>query len=206
MNTIKVWDLFVRIFHWSLVGAIIIQIITAESFKSLHAMDGYFIAVLLILRIIWGFFGSRHALFKDFIYPPAAIFGYLNGLFRGRPKHYIGHNPAGGAMVCFLLFVLVLTVLTGLLTYGAEGKGPLALKPAGFVTIAFADDDDFSKKNFHDHQSSSEKNHFWKEIHETFVGVLIFLGCVHVCGVIASSYVHKENLVMAMITGYKKSI
>lgn len=59
MKTIKVWDLFVRIFHWSLVIAIIIQMVTAENFKSLHSTIGYFIIVLLILRIIWGFFGSK---------------------------------------------------------------------------------------------------------------------------------------------------
>jgi cytochrome b len=219
MKTIKVWDLFVRVFHWSLVCAVIVQMVTAETFKSLHVTIGYFIIVLLILRIIWGVFGSKHARFKDFIYPPADILGYLRDLIKGKPKHYFGHNPAGGAMACFLLFVLVLITLTGLWTYGAEGKGILALKLPNPVTYALADDDhgqrddhrksyndnEYEHKDLHDHGSAGEKDHFFKEIHETLVGILIFLTCVHICGVIASSYVHKENLVVAMITGHKKS-
>jgi cytochrome b len=219
MKTIKVWDLFVRAFHWSLVSAIIIQMITADKFNSLHATIGYFIIGLLILRIIWGFFGSKHARFKDFIYSPADIFGYLMGLIKGKPIRYIGHNPAGGAMACMLLFILVLITLTGLLTYRAEGKGPLALKSANLVTIALADDDhgqkdeyrkfynddEYEEKDSHDHAGTGKKAHLYKEIHEILVGILIFLVCVHICGVIASSYVHKENLVVAMITGYKKS-
>ena len=206
MKTIKVWDLFVRIFHWSLVSAVILQLITAENFNSLHVTTGYVIVVLLILRVIWGFLGSRHARFKDFIYPPADIFGYLKDLFRGRAKHYDGHNPAGGAMVCFLLLVLGMVTLTGLLTYGAEGKGPLALKAPGLVKIASADDNKDDDKDHHDHEGAGAKDHFWKEIHESLVSVLIFLACLHIAGVLASSYVHKENLILAMITGYKKFI
>jgi cytochrome b len=211
MPTIKVWDIFVRFFHWSLVIAIIVQLATAEDAKRVHAVVGYFIVAVLALRIIWGFIGSKHARFKDFIYPPAEITGYLKGLFRGRPKHYIGHNPAGGAMVVLLLLVLGLTTLTGLLTYGAKGKGPLALKTDGLVGISWADDDSGNgddDRNSHlgeENDSSREKaSHFWKEIHETLVGILLFLAGLHVCGVIASSYVHKENLILAMITGRKK--
>ena len=214
MKTIKVWDIFVRIFHWSLLAAIIAQLITAESAKSVHVTVGYFIVALLILRIIWGFIGSKHARFKDFIYPPADVLGYLNGLLRRQPKHYLGHNPAGGAMVCLLLLVLVLTTFSGLLTYGAEGKGPFASRPAGFTSIAVASDDDHGDTEDHEaaeyapHNHSGENHsegaHFWKEIHETLVGILLFLAGVHVCGVLASSYVHKENLIKAMVTGKKK--
>lgn len=101
-------------------------------------------------------------------------------------------------MACLLLFILVLTTLTGLLTYGAEGKGPLAFGPHELVTVASASED------HHEHVGAGEGSHFWKEIHESLVGILIFLASIHVCGVIASSYVHKENLVLGMVTGNKK--
>jgi cytochrome b len=106
MKTVKVWDLFVRFFHWSLVAGVIAQLTTAEDLKSVHAAAGYIIIVLLILRIIWGFVGPVHARFTNFIYPPADILAYLRGLIQRRPMHYTGHNPAGGAMVCTLLFFL----------------------------------------------------------------------------------------------------
>jgi cytochrome b len=218
MRTIKVWDLFVRVFHWSLVAAIIIQLLTAEEAKSVHAAVGYAIVVLLVLRIIWGFVGPKHARFNDFIYPPTAVLSYLNGLFRGRPKHYTGHNPAGGAMVCLLLLTLALTTLTGLLAYGAEGKGPFAFRPASSVGIAVASDEDDDeahrgkdeeergyREGAESHrQDGGEGESFWKEIHEALVGLLLLLAGVHLLGVLASSYVHKENLILAMITGKKK--
>lgn len=218
MKTIKVWDLFVRVFHWSLVAAVITQLATAEEFKTLHARVGYGIIVLLILRIAWGFAGARHARFADFIYPPAEIFAYLKGLLQRRPRHYVGHNPAGGAMVCALLLCLSLTTLTGLLTYGAEGKGPLAFQNMNLATRAWADTDNHDeedRRGFHDQERGLQgpggmdgargKAHFWKEIHETLVNIIIFLASLHICGVIASSYLHKENLILAMITGTKKT-
>jgi cytochrome b len=140
MQRVKVWDLFVRMFHWSLVAGVITQLATAEDLKGVHATVGYIIAVLLISRIVWGFVGSTHARFSDFIYPPADILAYLKGLITGRPKHYVGHNPAGGAMVCALLLILSLTALAGLKTLGAEGKGPLAVHPAELMPRAWADD------------------------------------------------------------------
>ena len=218
MKTIKVWDLFVRVFHWSLAVAVITQLATAEDFTTVHAAVGYVIITLLLLRIIWGLVGPPHARFTDFIYPPADIRDYLTGLIKGRPRHYIGHNPAGGAMVCILLFFLVLTTLTGLLTYGAEGKGPLARGKGGLVrSVLAADDhqrngdqrnlgdrDDGERTNRQVRGQVGKRNRFWKEIHESLVGVLIFLAGVHICGVLVSSYVHKENLILAMINGKKK--
>ena len=218
MKIVKVWDPFVRLFHWSLVAGVITQLATAEDWKSVHAKVGYIIAVILPVRIIWGIVGSPHARFADFVYPPADIFGYLKDLIKGRPKHYIGHNPAGGAMVCMLLFFLILTTLAGLKTLGAEGKGPLALRQKNAVTRAWADDDRHSEGENASRHDAMDQNgryphsragnkaqvHFWKEIHETLVGISLFLIGLHICGVVASSYVHRENLILAMITGKKK--
>lgn len=217
MKTLKVWDIFIRVFHWSLVASIISQLITAESLKKVHVNVGYFIIILLLARIVWGFVGSKHARFTDFIYPPKEIFAYLKGIFRGNPKHYIGHNPAGGAMVFTLLFFLLLTTTAGLKTLGAEGKGPLADLPIRIVDEAHADGDSdkshgeqedhdgrkFNREDRDEHDEAEKKEHFWKEIHEFFVGVILFLIVIHICGVIVSSYLHKENLIWAMFTGKK---
>jgi cytochrome b len=214
-SEIQVWDLFVRIFHWSLVAGVIIQLVTAEAFNSVHVKVGILIVVLLVLRIIWGFVGSIHARFADFSYSPKEVITYLKGLLKGRPEHYIGHNPAGGVMVFAMLFVLALTTVTGLLTYGAKSNGALSLLPMKLVSDASADENHEGKNSLshpeidaqmHQKQTSArEKAHFWKEIHEFAGGIIIFLVILHVCGVIASSYLHKENLILAMITGNKKS-
>jgi cytochrome b len=195
MKTISVWDPFVRIFHWSLAIAIIIQLVSAEDFNQVHVRIGYFIILLLFSRFIWGFVGSKHARFADFIYPPADILAYLKSLIQGRPRRYLGHNPAGAAMVYTLLAFLVVTTLTGVLAYATKDKGPVALGPPALVTSASADSG---------HVEGGHGAHFWKEAHESIVGIMLFLAGLHVCGVIVSSYVHKENLIRAMITGKKQ--
>jgi cytochrome b len=207
MKTVKVWDPFVRIFHWSLVIAIIAQLITSEEFINIHVKIGYFMIALLLARIIWGFVGTKHARFIDFIYPSREIWGYLSGLFKKNPKHYIGHNPAGGAMVIVLLFFLLLTTLAGLKTYGAMGKGPLAGISSHLVSSVYADEDhhhEYDVQGDTKHSETKGKRDFWKEIHESLVGVIITLVILHILGVIASSYVHKENLILGMVSGQKK--
>lgn len=214
MKTIKVWDRLVRFFHWALVILVIIQLATADNFKAVHVKVGYVIIALLILRIIWGFVGSRYARFSDFIYPPKDVFNYLKGLVLGRPRHYTGHNPAGGAMVCALLLVLAATTTTGVLTHKALATNQLALFSSQVVHQAWADDDDDDRgrpenrrqalSDKHDPRNVDNRGHFWKEIHELLVGIALFLIIVHICGVLASSYVHRENLIWSMVTGKKK--
>jgi cytochrome b len=210
---IKVWDIAVRAFHWTLVGCFAFAFVSAEDFRKLHVVFGYSVLLLVLFRILYGFVGTRYARFSDFIYPPGQIVDYLKGLLIGRPKHYMGHNPAGGFMIIILLLSLLSLTLTGLKAYGIKGHGALAKHEISFVTNAFADSDD---NETHDEEGSrkqrSQKNHvndkdeFWKEAHEIFVYLILFLISTHIMGVLVSSLVHRENLIKAMITGRKQLI
>jgi cytochrome b len=134
----------------------------------------------------------------------------------GRPKHYIGHNPAGGFMIVILLFSLLFLTLTGLKAYGVKGHGLLAKNEISFMTNAFADSNE--KENHDEHDSRKQhslKNHraekngkdeFWKDVHETIAYLILILVSVHIMGVLVSSLVHRENLIKAMITGRKQMI
>jgi len=93
---IKVWDIAIRVFHWTLVGCYALAFISSENIPKLHVFFGYSVLFLVLFRILYGFVGSKYARFSDFLYRPAQIADYLKGLLIGRPKHYIGHNPAGG--------------------------------------------------------------------------------------------------------------
>ncbi len=126
INLIKVWDIFVRIFHWTLMGTMIGLYWSGETYESLHIYLGHLLICLVLLRIIWGFVGTKHALFYDFLYRSSIICDYLRSLIKGNPKHYMGHNPAGGLMIIVMLFTLLVTAFTGLKTLGSEGQGPLA--------------------------------------------------------------------------------
>jgi cytochrome b len=112
-ETVKVWDPLVRIFHWSLAALFTTAYFTAKDWQSAHEFAGYGIAGLMFSRIGWGFIGSKHARFNSFVYRPATVFLFLRDSLILRAKRYIGHNPAGGAMVIALLSAVSVICATG---------------------------------------------------------------------------------------------
>lgn len=117
----KVWDLFVRCFHWTLVALFVLAYLSGENWEEIHQYFGYGIVALVISRIFWGFAGSRHARFSSFLRSPSAAGAYIRGLFKGTARRYLGHNPAGGLMMVTLLGSLLLTCALGLLMLGLDG-------------------------------------------------------------------------------------
>jgi cytochrome b len=111
--TVKVWDPFVRLFHWSLAALFLVAYATGDEVEQVHIAAGYAIAELLALRIVWGFVGPRHARFRDFVRSPRAALAYLRDAALLRAPRYLGHNPAGGAMVMALIVMLIGTCITG---------------------------------------------------------------------------------------------
>ena len=112
-SLVRVWDAFVRIFHWSLVSLFILAFATGDETEWLHLAAGYAIAVLILLRIIWGFVGPQHARFSDFVRTPREVIGYVRSAIRLRAPRYLGHNPAGGTMIIALLAMLIGISATG---------------------------------------------------------------------------------------------
>ena len=112
---IPVWDRFVRLFHWGVV-ALVATAFLSEDAKSLHIAAGYGVLALVAVRLVWGFVGTRHARFADFVTRPRTILAYLRDLRGGHARRYLGHNPAGGAMVVLLLALLLGTAGTGWLS------------------------------------------------------------------------------------------
>jgi cytochrome b len=196
-----VWDIAIRLFHWTLVLSFIICYLTGEEESLIHVYTGYLIMALICFRIIWGFIGTQHARFADFIYSPRHIFTYAKGMLKGNVEHVEGHNPLGGLMIFALLICLTMTTVSGLKVYGLEGYGPLAMSSSSwFISEANASspygDDDYGDK---EHEED-----FWEEIHDFFANFTVFLIVLHVGGVVVSSHLEKQNLVKAMLTGYKQ--
>ncbi|MBU1191152.1 MAG: cytochrome b/b6 domain-containing protein [Gammaproteobacteria bacterium] len=185
-NEVKVWDPLVRVFHWLLVLAFFTAYFTEGEDATLivHTWAGYTVAGLILVRVIWGVIGTRHARFSDFVNRPAVVKDYLLSVLRLHPRRYLGHNPAGGLMIIALLISLFATVSSGMSLYAIEEQaGPLAAWLGGL-------------------------GEFWEEIfegvHEFFANFTLFLVVVHVAGVLVESLLHSENLVRAMITGRKQ--
>jgi len=200
---IRVWDPLVRIFHWGLVLAFTISYLSGDEESDLHIYAGYAVLGLISFRLIWGFIGTRYARFSDFVRAPQTIIAYLKELVAGRAKHYVGHNPAAGAMILALLLGLFVTTYSGLKVYAIEeGAGPLAQQTMEFnlISPAYADDDD-GRQDKHEKDGGED---FWEEVHEASANFVLFLVVLHIAGVVISSKLHKENLVKAMLTGKKK--
>lgn len=111
--TVKVWDPFVRVFHWSLATLFLVAYLTGDETEKVHIAAGYTIAGLVALRIVWGFVGPRHARFNDFVKSPRTVLAYLRDLALFRAPRYIGHNPAGGIMIVVLIVMLIGTCISG---------------------------------------------------------------------------------------------
>jgi len=112
---VKVWDPLVRVLHWGLVASFAIAFITADELRGVHEWAGYVLAVIVSLRIAWGLIGTRHARFVDFVYGPGTVLAFLRDTLRFRAARYLGHNPAGGAMVIALLVILAAVAATGIM-------------------------------------------------------------------------------------------
>lgn len=115
MRMIKVWDPLVRVLHWGLAASFAVAFITADELRGVHEWAGYILAGIVTLRIIWGLIGTRHARFTDFLYRPGTVLGFLRDTLRMRAARYLGHNPAGGAMVIALLVLLACIASTGIM-------------------------------------------------------------------------------------------
>lgn len=177
---IKVWDLPLRIFHWLLVAGFFIAYLTEDDLLTVHVWAGYLVTGLLVFRLIWGFVGNDYSRFSSFLCSPIKSIAYLKDLIALKTQRYIGHNPAGAAMIVLLLISLLATVITGFAVYGADqAAGPLA-------------------------SIGSANEEMWEEVHEFFANFTLVLVVVHVIGVAVESYIHRENLARAMVQGFKK--
>jgi cytochrome b len=120
MATTRVWDRFVRVFHWSLVASFALAWLSGDEWKSLHIWAGYAAAALIALRLVWGLIGTHYARFSQFVRPPLVVASYLRDVATGREARHLGHNPAGGMMIVALLATLIgLSVSGWLLTTDA---------------------------------------------------------------------------------------
>lgn len=108
---VYVWDVFVRIFHWTLVICIFLNFFITEDGDTPHKVLGYIAGAFVVLRWIWGFVGSSSARFKTWLVSPKSVFLYLKN-FKTR-KAYQSHNPIAGWMMMFLMGCVLALAVTG---------------------------------------------------------------------------------------------
>jgi cytochrome b len=116
---VLVWDVPTRVFHWLLVLSFVGAYLTAESEldRDIHVVLGYTLLGLLAFRLLWGVFGTRYAQFRSFLFKPGEIVAYSLSMLKGKPAHYLGHNPLGSVSVWLLLGLGILSGVSGVLTF-----------------------------------------------------------------------------------------
>jgi cytochrome b len=125
---IRVWDPFVRAFHWALALSFAVAWASSESWERVHDAAGYAAGVLVGLRVVWGFVGPRYARFHQFVRSPGTVLDHLQAIGEGRERRYLGHNPAGGAMIVVLIATMAATAVSGWLMTTDAFWGSAALQ------------------------------------------------------------------------------
>lgn len=182
---VRVWDLPVRLFHWTLVALMVVSYFTGRAggdWMKFHFWSGYSILTLILFRIAWGFVGSTTARFADFVKGPSAAIAHLRGVLGSDRPREAGHNPIGGAMVVALLLAVLLQVAAGFFSADTDMgmvNGPLALLVADkWVERATA-------------------------FHKFWINVLLWMVALHVLAAIVYLVWKRQNLIGAMLTGRK---
>ena len=186
LQRVRVWDRFVRTFHWSLVGAMAVAFATSlllpKEWALIHVIDGTACVALVAARLVWGWLGPEYARFAAFVRGPAAVIAHMRDIAAGRVHRHRGHNPLGAAMIVALLAGVVVLGVTGTATLGGELKsGPLAFA-LSFTTGSTA-----------------------REVHELVAYAVLGLITAHVAGAIFESRRTRENLPLSMVTGLKEA-
>lgn len=182
VDQVSVWDPFVRLFHWGLAGSIATAFIVEDHYLAVHTRAGYIALTLIAARFLWGLIGPRHARFSDFVRSPAVALRYVKETLSGRAARHLGHNPAGAMMVVTLLVFVPLLALSGMVSLAiTDQAGPFAGLLAGV----------------------GPRGLWLIEIHDFLADATVVLVGIHVAGVIVESFLHRENLVVSMLTGRK---
>ena len=181
LESIRLWDLPTRLFHWLLVVLITLQFASGE-FGLLpmhwHYVMGYTTLALIVFRALWGFAGSQTSRFGNFLRGPRAVLRYIVDLLRGRASHAPGHNPIGGWAVVLMLVVVAIQAISGLFTSDdISEEGPLVA-----------------------HVSNATVK-LMTRIHHLDRYVLLLLIALHVGAVLLHWAIRNDNLVAPMLHG-----
>lgn len=183
-SSVRAWDPATRLFHWALVTLIASAFITRKFSNDptlyLHRLNGYAILTLLLFRLFWGFVGSSTSRFAAFFPLPGPAFRYAAALVRGKPLHYLGHNPIGSALILAMLLAVALQACTGL----------------------FTTDDTIAQGPLYRHVSEAASARA-SSYHAKGFLIIVAIASIHIVANLVYQFVLKDRLITSMVTGRK---
>ena len=177
---LPVWDLPVRLCHWSFAILLPLMWLTAEyGAFAWHKRLGMVLFALVVFRIVWGFVGGSTARFGSYLRGPRIVWNYLRDVATPRAERHVGHNPAGGWSALALLAAMLLQSGMGLFAGDPfDGRtGPLN----HLASVGWAD-----------------KVTDW---HGDFFWILVSLVGLHLAAIAFYLVVRNDNLTAPMLTG-----
>ena len=188
----RVWDPLVRLTHWTIAAAVLLNGLVVEEESLAHIWIGYVALALLALRLLWGIIGTEEARFSSFPPSPSAALGHVADLLAGRRRVHRSHNPLGALMVYALWGMLAVVSVTGVM-----------LESDPFPdAIAYASEGERHERE--DEAREHGSHELVEEIHEAAANLLLLLAALHVAGVAMESHLSGVSLVRAMVTGVRR--
>jgi cytochrome b len=179
---VLVWDVPTRLFHWLVVVLVAAAYATSElNWMGWHVRIGEMLLTLVLFRLLWGFFGSDTARFRNFMSAPAAAWQHLRHVLRREADLQVGHNSAGGWMVLLLLALLLGETLSGLyVNNDVADDGPLTQWVPASIANAIT------------------------TLHTILWDALLAAVALHVLAIAVYAVAKGHNLLRPMLTGRKR--
>lgn len=200
------WDPIVRVTHWVVALAILLNGLINEGGSVLHVWIGYIALAMLLLRIVWGFVGPVEARFSSFLPSISGARAHASDLAAGRGRPYRSHNPLGSLMVYALWSVLAVIIVSGIIMAGPPplsgppADGPSQAQDLSPAATADADGDDRDGYG-EEGDRRPEQESIVEEVHEIAANLILILAALHIGGVAVESYLSRTNLARQMVTG-----
>ena len=186
-NKTYVWSFLGRLSHWLLVISFFACYFTSfyEELLSLHVAFGIFVFAMFLKKIVWGIIGPRYARWSDYKFSLSELkFYFVEKLKNRYRKIEPGHNPASSWFAFLITWFGIFCCISGLILYGIqEGNGILSFLNKKYYSLMYSYD----------------------EIHIVLAYILIIMIIMHISGVLVEQFYHKTNILMSMVTGYKKA-
>lgn len=197
-NAPTLWDPVVRLTHWGIACAVLLNAVVTEGGSLTHVSLGWLGMALLLLRVIWGGLGPSEARFSAFPPNPAAALRHLGALAIGKPPRHRSHNPAGAIMAYALWAAFGTVIVTGLVMTGGSTPMQVARDQAA---VASGDWSALIPQGESSGDEDTSLRHTAEEIHEMAANLMLLLAVLHVAGVAVESRAQRRNLVRPMLFG-----
>jgi cytochrome b len=199
------WDPLVRITHWGVAAAVVVNGLISEGGSQVHVWIGLAVAGLLALRLVWGLVGPVEARFKSFPPSPGRAVAHVRDILAGRHVSHRSHNPLGALMAYALWATLAVLIASGVAMTGFPPKAHAerSERPAAASTPAVEENEGEGEEGGDGENEGTGE--IVEEVHEIAANLLLVLAGLHLVGVAFETRRSGRQVVLAMIGGKGKT-